>query len=115
MPGNKNSGRKKSISIQNISNNDVPAHEKKKPGRPKLSAVPSKPTDKKAEEGSGQEQATTVDVSPVTSPINTPASHHVNLKKRTSDISKFYDAYIGVGLECFPSSKIPQKRVVLQR
>ena len=38
-----------------------------------------------------------------------------DLKKRTSDISIFYDSYVGPPLDKFHSSKLPHQRVVLQR
>ena len=38
-----------------------------------------------------------------------------DLTKRTSDTSVFYDTYVGPSLDKFPSSKLPHKRVVLQR
>ena len=38
-----------------------------------------------------------------------------NLRKRTSDISIFYDTYLGTTLDHFPSSKLPLQRAVLRR
>ena len=41
--------------------------------------------------------------------------HPSNLGKRSSELNKFYDTYLGVSLEKFPSSKFPLKRAIPQR
>ena len=42
-------------------------------------------------------------------------THVTSLSKRTSEMSKFYDLYVGPALERFPPKQLPVRRLVLQR
>ena len=105
MPGNKNSGRKKkpvadpdddgiSFTVakkRGRPNNDV-SEEAPEPATPTVEDQPT--TNKKAAKFQTQPSA---------------------LNIRGSNMNKFYDDYLGVAVERFPPTKLPLKRVVLQR
>ena len=127
MPGNKNSGRKKSFqSTSDLSTVEEtpPSEMKRKAGRPRASATPCQSTllQSVSQDDLEQESTPTTDdaeksCSVSSCPINLlpPSSHHANLKKRTSECIKFHDEHLGTTLDNFPASKLPQNRTVLQR
>ena len=111
MPGNKNSGRKKKIVPDDPVPNTSTTHHStvSKPtnrGRPRKSnenrSLPYRPDD--------------VSTNQVPRPRSTPVQKHVStLQRRSSEMSKFYDAHLGPALEKFNPSKLPMKRTILQR
>lgn len=114
MPGTKNSGRRKSIQNYPDSSINIPAEKRKKPGRPKknfedLSELKNEPNVE------GTEQKVDYDSNCDVPNKEASSSHLSNLRKRNSELNRFYDEYMGTALEKFPASKLPTKRTVLQR
>lgn len=87
MPGNQNSGRRKSAEIAETEKT------KKKRGRPPKES----PSD-------AEERETVV-----------PLSHVSTLSKRKSEIAGFYDLHLGPAIQIFPPTRLPIRRLVLQR
>ena len=116
MPGNKNSGRKKRAVTEEIT---VAAPlSKKKVGRPKKENVHAEVCD----ETTIYNEVIVVDVSNEMADSDSDARNAEHsplqlwdLRKQTSDISIFYDTYLGTTLDHFPSSKLPLQRAVLRR
>ena len=113
MPDNKNSGRKKRAVTEEIA-----PLSKKKVVRPKKENVLAEICD----ETTIYNEVIVVDVSNemVDSDSDARKAEHSplqlwDLRKRTSDISIFYDTYLGTTLDHFPSSKLPLQRAVLRR
>ena len=117
MPGNKNSGRrKKPIDVGKETDNppdSTSVVRKRTVGRPKKTTNAaaeydeSDPLPEPLEDQPGKTKADDV--------VIRVGNHAVDLAKRSSCMSKFYDEFLGPPLEVFPSSKLPLKRVVLQR
>ena len=118
MPGNKNSGRKKSVKTTDLEIS-TPVVGKRKAGRPPKidTQQSSEHVEKNAEEIDSElaESQSEISSSVSSSSSSLSLSHHSNLQKRSSEISKMYDLYVGVALEMFPSSRLPLQRTVLQR
>ena len=118
MPGNKNSGRKKSVKTTDLEIS-TPVVRKRKAGRPPkiVTQQSSEHVEKNAEEIDSElaESQSEISSSVSSSSSSLSLSHHSNLQKRSSEISKMYDLYVGVALEMFSSSRLPLQRTVLQR
>ena len=113
MPGNKNSGRKKKpIECEDVYTDDLNA-EKRTVGRPRKTAA-TVVAASAAEYASSQESKPLLETKTIDIPTRTKHNPS-DLKKRTSSINRFYDEFLGPPHEVFPSSKLPLKRVVLQR
>ena len=97
MPGNKYSDRKKK-NVQQSTPTTVKLTEKA--GRPKKEIL-CFVNDKK------QEQEVSIERNRVIKITRADSLRISNLTKRHSDISKFYDAFLGASLHKFPSSKLP--------
>ena len=118
MPGNKNSGRKRSLEKTSNLEISTPVSEKRKVGRPKkiVSNVGSEFVEMSAKQKDSELEESQSEISSsFSSSTSSSSSHHSNLQKRSSEISKMYDLYVGVALEIFPSSRLPLQRTVLQR
>ena len=118
MPGNKNSGRKRSLEKTSNLEISTPVSEKRKVGRPKkiVSNVGSEFVEMSAKQKDSELEESQSEISSsLSSSTSSSSSHHSNLQKRSSEISKMYDLYVGVALEIFPSSRLPLQRTVLQR
>ena len=110
MPGTKNSGRKKkvvAISSGTSSLDDAgKSSSSKARGRPKRMQIAD--SDEKEQDDAAAEI-------PEQTVKPKPPTHPSTLTKRTSQLSAFYDQYLGPPLSHFPASKLPLKRIVLQR
>ena len=110
MPGNRNSGRKKK-EIGSVERNEP---QKIKPGRPKGSL--SKPQIESSSETSEPEERT-----PLTPPLRKSctlarvSTNVVKFSSRHSEITEFYDQFIGEALDQLPLKRLPTKRTLLQR
>ena len=118
MPGNKNSGRKKIVREETIPIPITPLPNKKV-GRPKKEVSKQKSTEISTIEdeiiGDEGNLLFTCDVATEKPDKQSSSSRASNLKRRNSDINKVYDLFLGPSLHKFPSSKLPQQSVVLQR
>ena len=110
MPGNKNSGRKKKpVTVSN--DNNINFKVAKQRGRPKNPASHDVP-DEAAEPDTG----TVVEDEPTAEKKAAKfQTQPAALNIRGSDMNKFYDNHLGAPVERFPPTKLPLKRVVLQR
>ena len=109
MPGNKNSGRHKKPTSDGVETDNPPNSavvKSRTVGRPR------KTTNSEAE---CDQSEPSVEPSNAATIATRKGNNVVDLAKRSSYISKFYDDFLGPPLDVLPSSKLPFKRVVLQR
>ena len=114
MPGTKNSGRRKK-QVEHSSGTCEESREELAPniainkgGRPRKS---TKTIENDIEIPS---EAVSGNVRP-TSVLARVSNNVIQLKSRHSDVSDFYNTYLGPALECFPAKVLPRNRSVLQR
>ena len=110
MPGNKNSGRKKK-EVGSVERNEP---QKRKRGRPKGSI--SKPQIESSSEASEPVEGTPL-TPPLrkSSPLARVSTNVMKLSSRNSEITEFYDQFIGEALDQLPLKRLPTKRTLLQR
>ena len=116
MPGNKNSGWRKSHEKYDLPK-EIPAEKKKKPVCPKKNEnydnTLSENVENKAPHSDWESEAES-EYNCIASQ-STSQSHHVNLQNRSSDISRFYDTFVRMALENFPLSRLPLQWRALER
>ena len=100
MPGNKNSGRKKKVTDEI----GIDITIKRPVGRPKKQKI-NVPKVQKSDEIVESGKPT----------IKRTKQHIVDLGKRSSLLYNFYNQFLGPPLEIIPSTRLPLRRVVLQR
>lgn len=121
MPGNKNSGRRKTVAHEVSSSHEEGTEPVKRAvGRPKR-AEPLSETTLEPPSQTNESLLVRNTTEPQTeNPRPTPALRQTkknvsDLRRRSSSLNSYYNDFLGPSLHVFPSSRLPLKRIILQR
>ena len=87
---------------------EIPVEKKRKPGHPKKNENCDNTSSENVENESqhADQESEAESESNCLASQSTSQSHHINLQKQSSDNSRFYDKYVGIALQNFPSSRL---------